>query len=73
MEREEREEREEEEEEGEEEESAFQALPDDTFDAGTENMSADELKQAARKFKEVDRWELEFEEVAEPSSPQDAR
>ncbi|OHF02590.1 hypothetical protein CORC01_01986 [Colletotrichum orchidophilum] len=36
--------------------------------------SADELKKATRKFKEVDRWELEFEEVTEGSSPQrDAR
>ncbi|GJC86538.1 hypothetical protein ColLi_09376 [Colletotrichum liriopes] len=36
--------------------------------------TADELKKAARKFKEVDRWELEFEEVTEDSSPnRDAR
>ncbi|GJC95240.1 hypothetical protein ColKHC_04066 [Colletotrichum higginsianum] len=36
--------------------------------------SADELKKAARKFKEVDRWELEFEEMTEASSPnRDAR
>lgn len=27
-----------------------------------------ELKAASRKFKEVDKWELEFEEVVEPSS-----
>lgn len=33
-----------------------------------------ELKRAARKFKEVDKWELEFEEVtASSSSPKDAR
>jgi hypothetical protein len=33
-----------------------------------------ELKQAARKFQEVDKWELEFEEVtASSSSPGDAR
>ncbi|EHK99847.1 hypothetical protein M7I_4249 [Glarea lozoyensis 74030] len=33
-----------------------------------------ELKQAARKFQEVDKWELEFEEVtASSSSPRDAR
>jgi hypothetical protein len=33
-----------------------------------------ELKQAARKFKEVDKWELEFEEItASSSSPRDAR
>ncbi|KAB5558302.1 hypothetical protein GE09DRAFT_1286546 [Coniochaeta sp. 2T2.1] len=33
----------------------------------------EELKNAAKKFKEVDRWELEFEEVTEPSSPGNAR
>lgn len=64
-------------EEDEEEESAFQALPDDTFDASTVETggvpSAEELKKAAKKFVEVDKWELEFEEVAEPASPQDAR
>lgn len=33
-----------------------------------------ELKQAARKFQEVDKWELEFEEItASSSSPADAR
>jgi hypothetical protein len=33
-----------------------------------------ELKAAARKFQEVDKWELEFEEVtASSSSPKDAR
>jgi hypothetical protein len=33
-----------------------------------------ELKVAARKFEEVDKWELEFEEVtASTSSPKDAR
>ncbi|KAM4054721.1 ATP-dependent RNA helicase [Hirsutella rhossiliensis] len=64
----------------EEGESALMPLPDNTFDeAGTgdsespSNASADELKQAARKFMEVDKWELEFEEVVEPPSPQDAR
>ncbi|KAK3940544.1 hypothetical protein QBC46DRAFT_313632 [Diplogelasinospora grovesii] len=36
----------------------------------------DELKKARQKFKEVDKWELDFEEVTESSSPlgdQDAR
>ncbi|KAL4726480.1 hypothetical protein ACLX1H_007162 [Fusarium chlamydosporum] len=46
--------------------SRFQPLPDDTFENGSgENAStpsADELRQAAKKFKEVDRWELDFEE-----------
>lgn len=64
----------------EEGESAFMPLPDNTFDeAGTgnsetpSNASADELRTAAKKFIEVDKWELEFEEVVEPPSPQDAR
>ncbi|KAF4505399.1 hypothetical protein G6O67_007355 [Ophiocordyceps sinensis] len=64
----------------EEEESAFIPLPDNTFDEmGTaasktpSNVSADELKQAAKKFMEVDKWELEFEEVVEPPSSQNAR
>ncbi|KAF4581864.1 ATP-dependent RNA helicase MRH4, mitochondrial [Ophiocordyceps camponoti-floridani] len=59
-----------------EEESALVPLPDDTFDDDTLGVpvaSTDELKKAARKFKEVDKWELEFEEVTESSSPQDAR
>ncbi|PHH69895.1 hypothetical protein CDD80_6388 [Ophiocordyceps camponoti-rufipedis] len=58
-----------------EEESALVPLPDDTFDdgVGVHVASADELKKAARKFREVDKWELEFEEVTESSSPQDAR
>ncbi|KAM0559584.1 hypothetical protein ACHAPJ_004108 [Fusarium lateritium] len=59
------------------ENSRFQPLPDDTFENGSgENAStpsADELRQAARKFKEVDRWELDFEEVTQSSSPQGAR
>ncbi|CAG7554364.1 unnamed protein product [Fusarium equiseti] len=53
--------------------SRFQPLPDDTFEDGSaENAStpsADELRQAAKKFKEVDRWELDFEEVTQSSSP----
>ncbi|SPJ73751.1 uncharacterized protein FTOL_03481 [Fusarium torulosum] len=55
------------------ESSRFQPLPDDTFGEGSaENAStpsADELRQAAKKFKEVDRWELDFEEVTQSSSP----
>lgn len=57
--------------------SRFQPLPDDTFDRGNagsdDGPSADELKQAAKKFKEVDQWELEFEEATEDSANQDAR
>ena len=56
------------------ENSRFQPLPDDTFDAGTgldpSIQEAEELKAATRKFKEVDRWELEYEEVAEPELPE---
>ncbi|RGP59151.1 hypothetical protein FSPOR_11531 [Fusarium sporotrichioides] len=60
-------------EEDEHDNSRFQPLPDDTFEDGSaENAStpsADELRQAAKKFKEVDRWELDFEEVTQSSSP----
>ena len=57
---------------------AVSPLPDDTFDVpegdDTTLEVADELKKAAKKFKEVDKWELEFEEVTpHPSSPQNAR
>lgn len=39
-------------------------------DATTTSMDlGEELKTASRKFKEVDKWELEFEEVVESSSP----
>lgn len=61
----------------EDEDSHFRPLPDDTFDSGAGDSghtpSADELKQAVRKFKEVDRWELDFEEITQSSSPSDAR
>ncbi|KAL7789253.1 P-loop containing nucleoside triphosphate hydrolase protein [Trichoderma afarasin] len=58
--------------------SRFIPLADNTFDEGTTGGPAnavptEELKQASSKFKEVDKWELEFEEVAEASSPQDGR
>lgn len=33
----------------------------------------EELKNAARKFAEVDKWELDFEETIQSSSPRDAR
>ncbi|KAL5624192.1 hypothetical protein BROUX41_004252 [Berkeleyomyces rouxiae] len=62
------------------ERSTFIPLPDDTFtqDSGTSsgsmsNGKSTELKQAVRKFKEVDKWEMEFEEVTEPESPPNAR
>ncbi|UNI14354.1 hypothetical protein JDV02_000990 [Purpureocillium takamizusanense] len=78
------EEGEEEEEEG-EGLSQFVPLPDDTFEMGSTGGDAttgdrrrdfattEELQQAAKKFKEVDRWELEYEEVTETPSPEDAR
>lgn len=52
---------------------ADEPLDDTAFEADvTADMSsadlAEELKAASRKFKEVDKWELDFEEVAEPSS-----
>ncbi|KAI8300489.1 hypothetical protein K4K59_001492 [Colletotrichum sp. SAR11_240] len=63
--------------EGEAEESFAPGAGDETVELpeGSDPMpTAEELKQAARKFKEVDRWELEFEEVTEASSPnRDAR
>ncbi|KAK1598535.1 uncharacterized protein LY79DRAFT_537416 [Colletotrichum navitas] len=56
---------------------SFAPVPEDvpeSQDSSDPTRSADELKKAARKFKEVDRWELEFEEVTEGSSPnRDAR
>ncbi|KAJ0338834.1 hypothetical protein COL922a_005153 [Colletotrichum nupharicola] len=62
---------------GEAEESFAPGAEDETAELpeGSDPMpTAEELKQAARKFKEVDRWELEFEEVTEASSPnRDAR
>ncbi|KAF4124199.1 DEAD/DEAH box helicase [Geosmithia morbida] len=55
------------------EESMFQPLADETFDGDTASdearrnalLSDEELKTAAIKFKEVDRWELSFEEASE--------
>lgn len=59
------------------EESMFQPLADDTFDDTGEPrvalLSAEELKEAAKKFEEVDRWELSFEVTSEPESPVGAR
>ncbi|RSM17306.1 hypothetical protein CDV31_003861 [Fusarium ambrosium] len=58
--------------------SQFQPLPDDTFDGdgsgeSSHMPSADELRQAVKKFREVDRWELDYEEVTQSSSPPGAR
>lgn len=49
-------------------------LDDTAFEAGVNEDTAttvdlsDELKAASRKFREVDEWELEYEEVVDPSS-----
>lgn len=63
--------------EGEEEPSSFVPMPDDTFDADTDRpkgpFSTEELENATKKFKEVDQWELSFEEVEPTSSPKGAR
>lgn len=54
-------------------------LPDDDGNGSPENSQeleervGKELKKAARKFEEVDKWELEFEDVTGSSSPKDAR
>lgn len=47
--------------------TAFEADVNDDTTTTTLGLGA-ELKAASRKFKEVDRWELDFEEVVEPSS-----
>ncbi|KAI0603049.1 hypothetical protein F4775DRAFT_10052 [Biscogniauxia sp. FL1348] len=57
--------------EGEEQEGA-----DSLGDEGSVQMTervGEELKKAARKFQEVDKWELEYEEMTQSSSPRDAR
>ncbi len=55
---------------------SFGPLPDDTFDGGDDTATievSEELKKASEFFKEVDKWELDFEEVVQSSSPQEAR
>lgn len=66
-------------------ESTFSPLPDDAFgdETTTEVLPGtsarktryfgEELETAAKKFKEVDRWTLEFESVSRESSPLGAR
>jgi hypothetical protein len=50
-------------------------LPDDEeAEKGRDVAPTQELKDAAKKFQEVDKWELEYEEVtAGSSSPLGAR
>jgi hypothetical protein len=45
-----------------------QELPEETSQMMLERLG-EELQKAAKKFKEVDKWELSFEDVAESSSP----
>ncbi|MBE3111042.1 MAG: hypothetical protein IMZ46_11125 [Acidobacteria bacterium] len=54
---------------------SFGPLPDDSFEGAGLVIEdpRDELRKAASKFREVDRWELEFEEVTREASPRDAR
>ncbi|CAK7212372.1 hypothetical protein SBRCBS47491_001441 [Sporothrix bragantina] len=63
-------------------ESTFTPLPDDAFgDDDTTQVAparktryfGEELENAAKKFKEVDRWALEYEVVSRSSSPIGAR
>ncbi|PKS12684.1 hypothetical protein jhhlp_000892 [Lomentospora prolificans] len=53
---------------------SFAPLPEDSFT--TDGIIIDdpkqELKKATRKFKEVDKWELAYEEVTESPDPSDA-
>ncbi|KAL2752819.1 hypothetical protein ACRALDRAFT_2029958 [Sodiomyces alcalophilus JCM 7366] len=57
-------------EDGGEEESSITPAPDDTFDSASacDPSSSDQLKDAIEKFKEVDKWELAFEEITQSSS-----
>ncbi|KAI1144480.1 hypothetical protein F5Y05DRAFT_364819 [Hypoxylon sp. FL0543] len=70
---------------GEEESSSADEGGDDTLGPthagqGDEESSqamvariGEELKRAARKFQEVDKWQLDYEEMTQSSSPRDAR
>ncbi|KAI6091874.1 hypothetical protein F4821DRAFT_225785 [Hypoxylon rubiginosum] len=68
---------------GEEEDEDEAEEGDDTLDRedGVDEESSqdllarvgEELKNAARKFQEVDKWELDYEEMTQSSSPRDAR
>ncbi|KAI1374556.1 hypothetical protein F4677DRAFT_425421 [Hypoxylon crocopeplum] len=62
---------------GEEEEDEADAEEGDSHgDENSQDMVArmgEELKNAARKFQEVDKWQLDYEEMTQSSSPRDAR
>ncbi|KAK4123291.1 hypothetical protein N657DRAFT_646041 [Parathielavia appendiculata] len=53
----------------EEEEEQDQALPEEETSQIMAERLGEELQQAVKKFKEVDKWELSFEDVTESSSP----
>jgi len=55
--------------EAEDEDSADASMWDAETSQMMEARMGEELKNAARKFQEVDRWELSFEEVEKSSSP----
>ncbi|OAA74164.1 hypothetical protein ISF_01065 [Cordyceps fumosorosea ARSEF 2679] len=63
----------------EESDSQFQPVADDTFGDTTEAagppdfQAVEELRRATKKFSEVDKWQLEYEEVRKSPSPQGAR
>ncbi|KAI0386103.1 hypothetical protein F5Y04DRAFT_243360 [Hypomontagnella monticulosa] len=53
-----------------------QAAADFTGGESSQDMvtrMGEELKNAARKFQEVDKWQLDYEEMTQSSSPRDAR
>jgi hypothetical protein len=52
-----------------EEEEGQDELPEEETSQMMRERIGEELQQAAKKFKEVDKWELSFEEVTESSSP----
>ncbi|KAI0128825.1 hypothetical protein BJ170DRAFT_347830 [Xylariales sp. AK1849] len=62
-----------------EEEGGSPGEPARDEDDATENSEelvarvGEELKNAARKFAEVDKWKLDYEEMTQSSSPRDAR
>ncbi|KAI0180959.1 hypothetical protein GGR52DRAFT_577642 [Hypoxylon sp. FL1284] len=60
----------------EEEEEEGQGGSDSLGDESSQDMLArvgQELKNATRKFQEVDKWQLDYEEMTQSSSPRDAR
>jgi hypothetical protein len=56
--------------------SSLSPVPDDLGEEDSQMLVArvgEELKNAVRKFEEVDKWELSFEERSRSESPLDAR